>query len=105
MFMLKLIRNRRRRSDFTSIDPRVRVAAIESLERRTLLTALAWSNGPSLPAALGNAAPLSNANGLFVLGGTTSTGASSSSVYSYDPVAGQWTTAPALDQGRSGAGV
>ncbi len=77
----------------------------ERLEDRTLFNSLAWSVGPALPQALGNAATLGSYGLVYVVGGTTATGSSTANAYSYDPSAGLWSTALPLNQATAGAGI
>jgi hypothetical protein len=83
------------------------VSQVESLESREMLSGLSWSAGATMPAARGNSAALETGAGVLVIGGAASASgnANSSAAYLFDPFGGSWTTAPAADQGRNGAGL
>ncbi len=76
----------------------------ERLESRALLTALSWSAGVSLPTSLTAAAAYETGIGTSVFGGFHGT-QTPATVYNNVPGASNWTSAPALDRGRAGAGV
>ena len=109
---------RRRRSSLPSVASPSRIEqqqrfrhqavfGVEPLERRMLLTGLAWSTGPAVPVALGNTAALSTGAGVILFGGATSPGGNTtpSGVHLFDPFGGTWTTVAGSDQGRNGGGV
>ena len=79
---------------------------VESLEPRTLLTALSWSAGPSLPIGRGDAALVNQYGNIYLLGGAPASG-SSSAVLELAYGATSWSSAPTLDTAgvSPGAGV
>ncbi|HSZ58075.1 MAG TPA: kelch repeat-containing protein [Tepidisphaeraceae bacterium] len=79
---------------------------VETLERRTLLTALAWAAGPTLPVGRGHAAAVSQYGNIYLLGGSPASG-SSSAVLELAYGASSWSSAPVLDTASvsPGAGV
>ncbi|MFI5379195.1 MAG: kelch repeat-containing protein [Tepidisphaerales bacterium] len=96
--------HRHRRSSLGLVTGRT---VVEILERRTLLSALSWTDGPPLPAALGNAAALETSLGVLLVGGATSANGitTPTNAQLLDPIANTWGSAPAIDQGRSGLGL
>jgi N-acetylneuraminic acid mutarotase len=69
---------------------------VETLEPRTLLAALSWSTGLSLPVGRGNAAAVSQYGNIYLLGGAPASG-SSSAVLELAYGATAWSSAPTLD--------
>jgi N-acetylneuraminic acid mutarotase len=94
------IRTRPRTRSLTS---QSRGYAVESLERRTLLSdPLSWSPGVNLPSPRAGAAAVSSSQGVLLLGGTS---AAADPSYLLDEVANTWSTAPSIDQPRIALGA
>ncbi|MFI5378675.1 MAG: MBG domain-containing protein [Tepidisphaerales bacterium] len=79
---------------------------MENLESRTLLSALAWSPGTSLPIGRADAAVLniSYGAGILLVGGTTASGSDTAALL-LDPTTNTWVSAAAIDQGRAGGAI
>ena len=92
-------RKKKKRPSKASPDRRRRLV-METLERREVLSTVAWSAGPSLPAARADAAAvLAPDDALLVLGGNTNV------VSKLPDASNTWTTAPAIDKALGGPGA